>query len=761
MGTRITRESGSDATLVKRAVEGDAEAFRALVEKYQDAVFGVALSRTGSAADSEEVAQETFLAAFNSLDTLRDPGSFGHWVYGIACNKARMFTRAQRARRRAHERASEAVRAAAAGRDREQDSQQALVHEALERLPGVNREAATLFYINGYSVADIAQFTNRPAGTIKRRLHDARQGLRKELLTMTENQLKRDRPGKVFTDAVLRKIRQVRVHLSGREANTLLLTDGRKRSFLMVIGQTEAEALAPWLAGKGSADAPDAYAALLRMLDSFDVRIEEVTITELKHHVFLAKLSLRAGKRTRKVDCRPSDGINLAVRAGAVVLAHKDVADECLMTDEGGKALSPGKAWGQVLRERPPFTKRSPFFENIAQVIETLKANPEADRARMALQQAWPDFHYRPPMVGHVGDGMGQLHEWVKQSRGADMEAVASGLLGSVYLYTARQVDRALPYLERAHALCPGDDRIAFDLATACARSGDADRAFDILKNDKLTVFGKNVRVIARNCGNFQGLWDDPRFGKLLGKPEPRWRVCYLEAQTGIRHWARTPEEHGDKANDWRKAIGLVPAVVGPQDGPFDLPCAPADLAGRVEGRLDCGPTAPVEAVWFVPDEKRTRRCRLLCLIRPNRAAMLSLREGQAMMIGSVLGEPPRPMTAQTFAACLRACRITLDAAVLVKRRRWGVEGALLVHSGRRRASICLEGSAALAIAATAGRPVLITNVLAEKLYVRGESGRALSFSGTMRRLSMGRNVAASPLPAMRRRKVIRRSKAK
>ena len=106
-------------------------------------------------------------------------------------------------------------------------------------------------------------------------------------------------------------------------------------------------------------------------------------------------------------------------------------------------------------------------------------------------------------------------------------------------------------------------------------------------------------------------------------------------------------------------------------------------------------------------------------------------------MIGSVLGEPPRPMTAQMFAACLRAWRITLDAAVLVKRRRWGVEGALLVHSGRRRASICVEGSTALAIAATAGRPVLITNVLAEKLYVRGESGRALSFSGTMRRLSI------------------------
>jgi len=175
-----------------------------------------------------------------------------------------------------------------------------------------------------------------------------------------------------------------------------------------------------------------------------------------------------------------------------------------------------------------------------------------------------------------------------------------------------------------------------------------------------------------------------------------------------------------------------------------------------VEGRLNCGPISPIEAVWFVPNEKRKDRCRLLCRIRPNRAAVLSLKQDQAGMIGSVFGEPPRPLTAQMFAACLRAWRITLDAAVLVKRRRWGIEGALVAHSGRRRASICVEGSAALAVAAAAGRPVLIANVLGEKLYLRGESGRALDFSGTM-----GRKATASPMPVVSWTAVVRRSKAK
>ena len=52
---------------------GDTDSFRPLVERYQDAVFGVALSKTGSFADADDIAQETFLAAFHSLGKLKDP----------------------------------------------------------------------------------------------------------------------------------------------------------------------------------------------------------------------------------------------------------------------------------------------------------------------------------------------------------------------------------------------------------------------------------------------------------------------------------------------------------------------------------------------------------------------------------------------------------------------------------------------------------------------------------------------------------------
>ena len=711
----------SDSALVRRVLAGETEAFRGLVERYQDAVFGVALSKTGSFADAEEIAQEAFLAAFDSLAKLKDPGRFGNWLYGIALNKARMQLRSAQRRKRTRERLARAGRDAAAD---ESSAERELVRGAMERLTPANREAATLFYIDGYSVADISRFTRRPAGTIKRRLHDARRDLRKELATMVEKELKQSRPGRSFTERVLRKIHRVRVHLAGGEANSLLLTDGKQRSFMMVIGKGEAKALQPWLEGAGSADAMDAHTALVRMLDTFGAHVERLTVAELKSSVFHASLAVRVGKRTEQVDCRPSDGINLAVRARAPMYAHKDVADRCTMLGTGRKPLSPDQAWRKVVEGGPAFTKKLPFFENIAQVIDALEKNPEADQARKALQQAAPDFHCKPSMVKDVTDGMAQLRAWVDRCKGSRREGVATGLLGAIYLYPAKDPQRAIPYLQRAHKLAPKDDRIAFDLATAYARTRRADEAFAILKNDKLTVFGQKVRSLARNCGNFVNLWDDPRFERMFGKPEPRWKHGILEAQARVLHWTRLPARgRREPSEQWRTAMGLAGRYLPGEehDGPFKAPAGDRALRKRVEQVLECGPVAPIVRVSWAPEQKKPRRSYLICEVAPKRVAVLSLRWEEAWMIGSVVGEPPRPMTAQTFAALARAARIKLDAAALLKRRRWGIEAALIARKGKRREVISIEGPAAVAVAFASNCPILITEALAEKLRLRGK----------------------------------------
>lgn len=83
----------TDANVVRAVLAGDSERFAELVDRYRDAVYGVVLSKTGAITDAEDIAQETFVAAFGDLRKLRDAARFGSWLYGIALNKARLFLR--------------------------------------------------------------------------------------------------------------------------------------------------------------------------------------------------------------------------------------------------------------------------------------------------------------------------------------------------------------------------------------------------------------------------------------------------------------------------------------------------------------------------------------------------------------------------------------------------------------------------------------------------------------------------------------------
>jgi len=100
-----------DETLVARARAGDAEAFRGLVDRYRDRVYGLALRIVRSTADAEEVAQDAFVRAWLALPRFRGAASFSTWIYRIAARCA--FDRARTLKVR---RGREAGIEAAAGR---------------------------------------------------------------------------------------------------------------------------------------------------------------------------------------------------------------------------------------------------------------------------------------------------------------------------------------------------------------------------------------------------------------------------------------------------------------------------------------------------------------------------------------------------------------------------------------------------------------------------------------------------------------------
>jgi len=78
--------TSEDAELVNASLTGDREAFGQIVARYQSLVCSLAYSATGSLNQSEDLAQETFLAAWRELRGLREPAKLRAWLCGIARN---------------------------------------------------------------------------------------------------------------------------------------------------------------------------------------------------------------------------------------------------------------------------------------------------------------------------------------------------------------------------------------------------------------------------------------------------------------------------------------------------------------------------------------------------------------------------------------------------------------------------------------------------------------------------------------------------
>jgi RNA polymerase sigma-70 factor (ECF subfamily) len=191
-----------DAELHAAALAGGPEAFAPIVRRYQDAVFGVALARLGDFHEAEDVAQGVFLTAFQQLGNLRDPSRLGAWLRSITIHRS-----IDRIRRRKEMYGPEQL-------DRHPDpqagpdatAQRGELREAalaaIARLSRAQRETTTLFYINGYSVAEVAAMQEAPVGTVKRRLHDARERLKQEMIHMVESALKSESPKEDFAGRV-------------------------------------------------------------------------------------------------------------------------------------------------------------------------------------------------------------------------------------------------------------------------------------------------------------------------------------------------------------------------------------------------------------------------------------------------------------------------------------------------------------------------------------------------------------------------------
>lgn len=208
-------EKLSDGKLVKETLDGNSEAFTALVCRYQDVVYAAAYSIVRNFHDAKDIAQEAWINAYQKLITYDPNRHFGPWIYRISKRCAVDWLR---------KRGNSVVDNLSAALnivdprlkpDEEQEKRELydIVNRALLSLSEVNRETTVLYYINGYSQMDVSRILNVPLGTVKRRLHDSRKLLREEVMDMVKEAFEKNKLEWEFTQDVVNRVSELKKNL--------------------------------------------------------------------------------------------------------------------------------------------------------------------------------------------------------------------------------------------------------------------------------------------------------------------------------------------------------------------------------------------------------------------------------------------------------------------------------------------------------------------------------------------------------------------
>ena len=180
--------SSNDADLMAQTARGDRKAFGILVDRYKDGLVSYLCHLTGCPEGAEEIAQEAFLKLYRTADRYHEQGKLAAYLFRIATN----LVRSARRRELRWSRLAPALSWAAAagiGFHRPappeeaviQGEIQAVVSQAIAELPLAYREPLVLHEIEGWPYDRIATALSCREGTVKSRVHRARQRLKKKL----------------------------------------------------------------------------------------------------------------------------------------------------------------------------------------------------------------------------------------------------------------------------------------------------------------------------------------------------------------------------------------------------------------------------------------------------------------------------------------------------------------------------------------------------------------------------------------------------
>ncbi|MDD3179845.1 MAG: sigma-70 family RNA polymerase sigma factor [Opitutaceae bacterium] len=177
---------------MRQVQAGDVSAFDQLIRKYRERLFGVIYNLTSNREDASDLTQEAFIKAFQSIKRFQGQSSFFTWLYKIAVHSTLSHLRRNRLRSffslekmNEGEVNPEIINALTDKQGADREAQMRELHEklneALQKLSIKHRTVITLFEIDGLSHAEIAEIMACSEGTVRSRLHYAKQFLQGEL----------------------------------------------------------------------------------------------------------------------------------------------------------------------------------------------------------------------------------------------------------------------------------------------------------------------------------------------------------------------------------------------------------------------------------------------------------------------------------------------------------------------------------------------------------------------------------------------------
>jgi RNA polymerase sigma factor (sigma-70 family) len=196
----VTRARAPRASLAQRH-----DAFGELVVRFQDMAYGYAYAILGNSHLAQDAAQEAFIAAYQNLDRLQEPKAFPGWLRRIVFTQCNRLTRGRREREQSLDTVqlpSSQLTPLAVLEAQEMKEQ---IQAAIQALPKSQRMATVLYYINGYSQSEVAEFLEVSVDAVKKRLQRAREQLQERMVEMVQENLQEQCPSR--DDAFVKSVR--------------------------------------------------------------------------------------------------------------------------------------------------------------------------------------------------------------------------------------------------------------------------------------------------------------------------------------------------------------------------------------------------------------------------------------------------------------------------------------------------------------------------------------------------------------------------